>query len=117
MKLVNVADRQCVSCHADLQTTHGSSDTFANQIKRFSDEYRLGGHPWFALEYQMSDGFPFHEPAPGVRHSVHSLIAKFQRAGEPDAKMQDQAQIAIAFEVNFGCVTDSCETSQAGQND
>jgi hypothetical protein len=95
VKLVDVADQQCVTCHVDLQSPRGAMSSFAGQIERFSRDSLPGGHPAFALERLTGDKLQNHSPQPGAQHLVHALVGNIQRPGQPNPSWQDRAQIAF----------------------
>lgn len=86
-----VADRHCIDCHGDLNTTDGPSETFVTDITRFGASSGDGAHPEFAVHRLLAGNSP--QAGIGSGHRVFSVIDSFRREGDESARWQDKAQI------------------------
>jgi predicted CXXCH cytochrome family protein len=82
--LSEVADRYCVQCHADLQTTAGPSHSFVREVSEFEK------HPEFALLRQPG---LFNEAGP--EHYANRV------ATQTDGVWRDKAQIRLNHHVHL----------------
>ena len=94
-RLTQPSSRHCIACHADLKTTHGTSETFAKRVTRFDER---DGHPDFLLKALTEHP---DAPSPHEKHAVHRAVEHFQRPGETAPRWQDRGRIRFNHAVHL----------------
>ena len=91
-RLSRVADRQCISCHADLKTREKTPATFARQVTKFD----ALAHPEFMIQRLLGG-----EPPPGKAHEVHSVLSAPTADAGGDSAWHDAAHIKFNHSVHL----------------
>ncbi len=86
--LIRPSSRHCISCHTNLKTTDGPTETFAKHVSRFDD---FAGHPEFGLHVLAKNSGSSGEL--GEKHGARSALQHFQRAGDSEPRWQDKGRI------------------------
>ena len=104
-QLARVADRHCTDCHADLETSPGTS-TFAKNVWSFEDPE---GHPDFKIEdlLQMKTGDVPIAMGPDQKpiHHAFNVVGYIQRPGE-EPHWQDKARIRFNHQAHLKIMFD-----------